>query len=250
MFSPEIEFEKQVHKIRGKNIGVLSVKSSINKPVVALKTDNDIREGEIYYRYIGRNERIKFPELRSILELVRELERKHWRDLFERVSRIGPENAAVMNVSEGNIGGPGGTILIDKKLLPKLKFIKEGSFKEKGKPVLKLIGDVKPVSLTSTPNTSDKRIRVTDDPTFPMVRVEEENLLKNFPLDFEALTKTLKARYSNFKVNKQYHKARKSLIGKGFSITRELNPGNPKTSRIVFFSHKIITEFDKIYTKK
>jgi len=31
----------------------------------------------------------------------------------------------------------------DKKLISKLKFIKEGSFKEKGWPTLKLIGDVK-----------------------------------------------------------------------------------------------------------
>jgi hypothetical protein len=66
---------------------------------------------------------------------------------FEKISKIGPTNAAILDILGREIIGQGGTLVIDKKLVPKLKFIREGNFQESGKPVLKLIGDVKPVSV-------------------------------------------------------------------------------------------------------
>lgn len=48
-----------------------------------------------------------------------------------------------MDTNSGKITGPGGTIVIDESLLPKLKFLREGEFREVGgAPALKLIGDV------------------------------------------------------------------------------------------------------------
>lgn len=249
VFSPEIKFEKEVYEIRGKKVGVLFISESRSKPIVAVKNDGDIKEGEVYYRYIARSDKIKFPELKAIIDQIRETERKNWMGLFERISRIGPENTAVMDVVEGKIDGRGGTVVIDHKLVPKLRFIKEGSFQEKGKPVLKLIGDVKPVSFVNK-KTLGGGMRITDDLTAPVMRLEEENLLREFSLDSAALVSQLRTRYSGFKADRKFYKLKKELTGKGFSITRKLNPKNPKSAEQKFYSPRMIKEFDKHYLKK
>lgn len=249
LFSPEIDFEKVQYSVRGKIVGVMFFGVSRKKPVVAIKNDGDIKEGEIYYRYNARNDKIKFPELRAILEQIKEMERQQWMELFERISKIGPENSAIMNVSEGKINGRGGTVVIDHRLIPKLKFIKEGGFKEKGTPVLKLIGDVKPVSFINR-KTLGGGVRITSDSGAPAMRLEEENLLKEFSLDYAKLTSRLRARYSDFKLGKKYQKIKQDLMKKGFSITRKLNPSNPKSAQQSFYTPRIIKEFDKFYTKK
>jgi hypothetical protein len=251
MFSPAIEFEKETREVRGKKVGVLFIRIAKRKPVVAIKNDGDIKDGEIYYRYIARNDKIKFPELREILDQIQETERKQWMDLFERISRIGPENTAVMDIVKGKIDGPGGTIVIDHKLVPKLRFIKEGSFQEHGTPVLKLIGDVKPVSFVGYRKTSSgSGLRITNDPSAPAMRIEEESLLKKFSLDFPTLTRQLRARYSDFKTDNKYHKLRRELMGRGFSFVRKLNPKRPRSAEQNFYTPRIIAEFDKHYTKK
>ncbi|MDO8571570.1 MAG: ATP-binding protein [bacterium] len=249
-FSPEIEFEKEVRQIRGKKIGVIFFPISKKKPVVAIKNDGDIKEGEIYYRYTARTDKIKFPELRVVLDQIQETERRHWMELFAKISQVGPENIAVMNVVEGRIDGRGGTVIIDHKLLPKLKFIKEGSFREKGRPVLRLVGDVRPVSFANSKKTLGGGVRITDDPTAPVVRLQEENVLKEFSLDFSTLTARLRERYTNFKADNKYLRLRREFMGRGFSITRKLNPQNPKSPQQHFYTPQIIKEFDKNYIKK
>lgn len=250
IFSPEIEFEKITREIRRKKIGILLIHPANRKPVVAIKNSGDIKEGEIYYRYIARNDKIKFPELRVILDQIKEFERKHWMELFEKISRIGPENTAIMDIAEGKIDGRGGTIVIDHKLVPKLRFIKEGSFKEKGKPVLKLIGDVKPISFVNSKKTLSGGVRITNDVNAPSIKLEEEDLLRKFSLDFQTLTKQLRTRYSDFKIDRKFHKLKEEFRSRGFVLLRKLNPNNLKTTTQNFYTPRIIKEFDKHYTKK
>jgi hypothetical protein len=249
-FSPEIEFEKTIYEIRGNKVGLLLVHASKNKPVIAIKNDGDIKEGEVYYRYIARSDKIKFPELRAIINHIQETERKHWMDLFERISRIGPGNTAVMDTVEGTIEGRGGTVIIDHKLLPKLKFIREGSFRESGKPVLKLIGEVRPVTFMGPKKALGGGVRITNNPSAPAVRLEEEDVLKEFPFDFATLTSQLRTRYTDFKSDRKFHKLKRELMSKGFSITRRLNPSKPNSSAQSFYTPLIMKEFDKYYKKK
>ncbi len=112
-----------------------------------IKNDGDIKEAGIYYRYNARSEKIKFPELQALLREVVAKERKSWMSLFERVSKVGPTNVGIMDVMRGSIEGEHQRLLIDRKLVPKLRFITEGKFEQKGKPVLKLVGDVQPVTM-------------------------------------------------------------------------------------------------------
>ena len=134
---------------------------------------------------------------------------------FEKISKVGPTNAAILDVLGGQISGRGGSLVIDKKLLPKLRFIQEGSFRESGRPVLKLIGDVKPVSIVA--NRGGKKsinavgVSITDDPNAPVVRLEESDIFKKYPLDYKSLTQSLIYRYANFKSNPKYHKLKREF---------------------------------------
>lgn len=82
-----------------------------------------------------------------------------------------PSNMAILNFLEGEIEGNAGILVIDEKLLPKIKFIKEGNFQQKGHPTLKLIGDVKPISLSA--------VNLTSDPNAPSVKVAELDVNNN-----------------------------------------------------------------------
>jgi len=175
VFSPEIIFEKFVVKVRSKTIGILHTYQITNKPVICLKNNRKIKESDIYYRYNARSEKIKYPELKILFEHIKEKERKGWMKHFEKISKIGPTNAAILDIIEGKISGQSGTLVIDKKLVNKLQFIKEGNFQKRGKPVLKLIGDVKPVSVVVTKEgkklVKDINIQVTSDPDAPEYRL-------------------------------------------------------------------------------
>jgi hypothetical protein len=252
IFSPEIIFDKFIIKIQSKIIGLLYTHQSLNKPVVCLKNDGILKESDIYYRYNARSEKIKYAELKMLLDTIREEERKSWMEHFEKISKIGPTNTAIMDTIRGEITGKSGTLVIDKKLIPKLKFINEGSFKEGGKPVLKLIGNVKPVTIVAQSSKNNGiGIKLTDDPNAPAIRLEEEEILKKkYPLDYKALTEKLKKRFEDFKINKKFHKLRKELMkDPKLSRTRYLDPSNPRSSKKDFYSPNIIRKFDKHYSK-
>ena len=120
VFSPEIIFEKFTIKVQTKTIGILFTYQSKNKPVVCLKNGSTLKESDIYYRYNARSERIKYPELKRLLNDIKEEERKSWMEHFEKISKIGPTNTAIMDTVGGKITGKSGTLIIDKKLIPKL----------------------------------------------------------------------------------------------------------------------------------
>lgn len=93
--------------------------------------------------------------------------------------------------------------------------------------------------------------RWTDDKNAPTISVAEEDILKNYTLDYKRLTGQLRRRYSDFLENNDYHKLRKSLESeKKYCIERLLDPGNPRSSKKRFYNSNILTEFDKIYTKR
>lgn len=145
LFSPEIRWEMSLHGFAGKTFGLMYAYESPHKPVMAAKAEGSkIREADILYRYRGRTERIKYAELRAILDEQRRREQAHWLRHLSSVARIGIENAAVMDVKTGVVKGSGGSFVIDEKLLSKIKFIREGRFDEIfGAPALKVVGDVR-----------------------------------------------------------------------------------------------------------
>jgi len=150
-FAPAIDWVKEIYTWNGNNYGILCINESTNKPVIAINDGGrkqEIKSGEIYFRYIGRSEKIRHAELSQIIEERIRHESNRWRELFKRISKIGPQNAAILDTIEGKIEEGNRTILIDDELIEKLKFIREGQFDEKeGAITLKLIGEVHPVSV-------------------------------------------------------------------------------------------------------
>jgi hypothetical protein len=250
ILSPEVEFEKFLITVRNKKVGVLRFYEAKHKPIISIKSDLEIKEGEIYYRYNARTEKIKFPELKNLLDQIKENERSGWMELFGKISKIGPENTALVDMVKGKIEGKTGTLVIDHELIPKLKFIQEGRFKEKGHPTLKLIGEVRSVSIVSGKDSlKSKNIRITDDPG--AIAVREETILAKYPLSYAKLRDALYVRYSNFRPTKRFYALKKKLMtNQKFCHSRYLDPANPQGTKKDFYSEAIIKEFDKYYKIK
>lgn len=147
-FSSELDWKSFIHEINGLKFGLLYVYESQNKPVICKKNSRALSEGAIYYRYNGKSKTIKYDELIMILNQEKQ---KYLSMLFEEMSKIiqiGINNVAIMDILEGKIHGKSGTMVIDESLIPKIKFINEGTFSEvDGATTLKLIGDVTPTNI-------------------------------------------------------------------------------------------------------
>ena len=145
-FSPEIVLNIQDFDVDNKKYGVFIVNESKNKPVVCKKNAKDLSEGAIYYRYSARSEKIKYSELKRLLNDEKEKEQKKWMEHIQNIAKIGVENVTLMDIYEGNILSGDKQIVLDEKLLKDINFIKEGQFVEKdGAPALKLMGTIEGV---------------------------------------------------------------------------------------------------------
>ena len=148
-FSPEIKWDHCTFEFHGMSFGVIYVEPLKRKPCICKKHyDNPnpkytLKEGDIYYRYGGRSERIRYEELSGIIEETRKSEERQWLNFAKQAVRIGVSNAALLDLQSGKLSGGGGTIVLDDSLLEKIAFIREGQFVETGgTPTLRLIGDV------------------------------------------------------------------------------------------------------------
>lgn len=126
-----------------KTIGVLHVEQHAGRPVILTKQDGDLREGDIFFRYPGQSSRIKYADLRAILD-ARDMEaRQQVLPLVERLLRLGPDRALVADLDAGLLDDGRRPITIDPSLVEQLTFIREGDFSEvEGAPTLRLIGEV------------------------------------------------------------------------------------------------------------
>lgn len=151
IFDPQIDYEIASFEIVGKVFGVMRVYEALRKPVIAKKDEGKqqtIKNGEVYFRYGGRTQKIQFAELAAIIEGRISQTNDSWIDLVEKIGQAGPANAAILDTEKAAIAKSDRQILVvDDNLAKKLKFIKEGQFSEiDGDPTLQLIGDVVPVS--------------------------------------------------------------------------------------------------------
>lgn len=139
--------EKEIIEIK---IGWLYAEQAENKPVIAQKSDSGekITSGDVFYRYRARSEKIKYAEMRRIIEERTSKEREGLLKLFEIIRKSETANLGIVNYSNGKITTPYGVdVAFDRKLvsqvLKKAKFIKEGSFDETvGIPVIKVTGSI------------------------------------------------------------------------------------------------------------
>jgi len=179
IFSISIEWEQALIPYRKKSFGVFKISVSGTKPIIAKKNegkDQVIKNGEIYYRYGGRTQKIRYPELETIINKRIDDQNKNWIDLMSKIAKAGPQNAAILDTEKSLISkGEKRILVLDEALASKLKFIKEGQFSEKkGATTLKLVGDI---------TTVDK---------VEVVKKVKEDLIKRYPLTATEVAKRVK----------------------------------------------------------
>jgi hypothetical protein len=184
IFSADIRWAQQVIEVSKKIFGVFYVYEAFNKPIIAKKDegkDQIIKNGEIYYRYGGRTQKIQHAELESIIRKRVDASNREWLDLMAKIGKIGPSNAAILDTAKGLIEkNESQVLMLDQHLIDKLKFVREGDFVEgKGKTALKLVGDIFPAN------------------TVEVVRKVKENLLKEYPLSALELVAEIKNKLPN-----------------------------------------------------
>jgi hypothetical protein len=142
---PVPRITKALIEFGGRQIGVLYVEKHDHAPVVAIKNvGQDVKEGGIYYRYVGETRLIKPGELRQIIAAR---EQRAIAEFSSRMTRVATGKEATIDLDSGEVAGTSGKFVIDKSLLSSIQFVREGEFNEaKGAPALRLIGDVEPVS--------------------------------------------------------------------------------------------------------
>ena len=152
-FAPELDWEMFRIELAGFQIGVVSVGPATEKPVMCIRGDgNDLREAEIYYRYRGRSERIRYTELQRLMAQTQREERAAFLKHLRKIVRVGPENVGILDLIDGELSGHRRSLLIGQDLLTKVQFIREGHFAESdeiGVPTLQVLGDVEVVASDS-----------------------------------------------------------------------------------------------------
>lgn len=133
------------HVIGGRKIGVLHVEKHERPPIIVLKgMGGDLREGAVYFRYVGETRQIKPGEMRAIIEAR---EARAVAEFSRRMSRVASGAGATIDLDTGEVTGRTGSFVIDRELLPSIQFVREGDFSQtKGAPTLRLVGDVQPMS--------------------------------------------------------------------------------------------------------
>lgn len=210
-FSPEIKWEHCTFEYRDNSFGVIYVYPLIRKPCICKKhydsqnTKYALKEGDIYYRYGGRSERIKYSELAAIIDESRKEEEKQWIDFAKKAAKIGVANACLLDLQSGQISGGNSSIILDKNLLEKIAFIKQGEFVEtKGKPTLRLVGDIKEISTGKiiVHETTKKIVRAIEPSDIVNAFLNNQNVEE--PLEFiKAICSATSANYPIYFLLKQ-----------------------------------------------
>jgi Predicted transcriptional regulator containing an HTH domain and an uncharacterized domain shared with the mammalian protein Schlafen len=173
-FSSHINWEFNTFELDGKNYAYFYVAEAKEKPVICKKDEGDnLKEGEIYFRYTGRTQRIRYTELEDIIKARLEEQNRQWMDMLTKFGKTGPANAAILDMDKRTLSTNEPQVLVvDEDLVERIKFIKEGEFVEKeGAPTLKLVGDVTPIN------------------KLEVVKHEKVNPLNEYPLSATELAK-------------------------------------------------------------
>jgi len=161
-FSSEIKWEAATIRKDGRCFAGFKVFEAVIKPVIATKDagrDQAIRNGDIYYRYGGRTQRIMFGELQAIINDRIESNNRAWIEHVQQIGASGPHKSMVVSTEDQMLQKQSGPMMIDRSLAKKLQFIKEGTFDEKkGATALKLVGDVVPVDAIEVEKTIEENV--------------------------------------------------------------------------------------------
>lgn len=92
---------------------------------------------------------------------------------------------------------------------------------------------------------------ITNNPDARSVRIDDNVLRDNYPMDYKTLLLKLQERYTNFIQNQKFHKIKRRFIrNQNLCNIRYLDPNNKKSSNKKYYSKDILKKFDEHYTKR
>ncbi len=134
---------KDILEFDGLSVGFLAVEKHPDRPVIVYRDGDGLNEGDILFRYAGQSSRIKFGDLRAMLDDRDRRAQQALAAVTGKVAQVGTSNAMILDTEKNVLDADGKSIMIDEKLAESLNFIKEGQFDEKsGALTLKLVGEV------------------------------------------------------------------------------------------------------------
>lgn len=189
LFSSNISWEHEIYSLENMTFGVFYIYESVMKPVISKKDegkDQTLKNGEIYFRYGGRTQKIQSAELEMIINKRVDQNNIQWLDLVQKIGKSGPENAAILDSEKGIIEkGDSQILVVDQELLSGFQLIREGEFSEtKGAKTLKLVGDITPINQVE------------------VVKKVKEDKLKDYPLSATDLVNEIKKKDSTINQNR------------------------------------------------
>jgi len=189
LFSCNITWEHEIYTLDSMTFGIFYVYESILKPIIAKKDegkDQTLKNGEIYFRYGGRTQKIQSAELELIINKRIEQNNSQWLDLVQKIGKSGPQNAAILDSEKGIIEkGNSQILVVDEELLSGFQLIREGEFSEtKGAKTLKLIGNITPIN------------------QIEVIKKVKEDKLKDYPLSATDLVNEIKRKEPKIKQNR------------------------------------------------
>jgi len=192
IFSRDIIWQHEIFKFAEMSFGVFHIQEASVRPIICKKDegkDQVLKNGDIYFRYGGRSQKIQFAELDSIINNRIKQNNSQWMDLVQKIGKSGPQNAAILDTERGLIEkGDSQILIVDDELVKNIKWIREGELSEtKGDRTLQLVGSVHPID------------------HIEVVKIVSENKLKEYPLTATEMTAGVKQRKPNIKQNRIYN---------------------------------------------
>ncbi len=185
LFSCEIVWDAICFEKDGKTFAAFGVQNAKEKPVICTKDEGKeqtLKNGAIYYRYGGRTQVIRAPELQAIIASRIEQTNAAWINHVQQVGVAGPNKAVLLNETELGATETDARFVVDRELAKKIKFVKEGHFKEDADaPAMRLVGDVTPVDAVE------------------VEKLVEENLFEKYPYTGKAPASEVAGRVSGVK---------------------------------------------------
>jgi hypothetical protein len=95
------------------------------------------------------------------------------------------------------------------------------------------------------------QVQLSGDPSATHITLTEEQIRQKYRLTYIELVAECKKRYADFKLDKSFYAIKKALEGDiRLAKMRLLDPGNPKSSKKMFYSEAILGKLDETYRKK
>lgn len=100
LFTPAILWDKFVCDLGGYTIGVIKVEEATEKPIMSYRNGQEVKEGDIFFRYAGKSERIKISELKAIIENGKRMYGEKLLKSLRMIVEKGPESVKLLDLEK------------------------------------------------------------------------------------------------------------------------------------------------------